>query len=380
VTTPRLRALGLLLLAAAVAAAAGTAFARMHRPDVIVRGPGVTDVRRLSAYLPNLAGGPGDTDVYELRGAAPGGTFLLLGGTHPQETSGVLAAVLLIENARVTRGRLLVVPQANASGFTHTDPMEGFPATFTVETPGGPRRFRHGMRRANPVHHWPDPEVYVHRPSGEHLSGDEIRNLNRAFPGDPRGSLLERVAWALAEIVRREGVDLVFDLHEAYPEYPVVNVLVAHERAMEVTTLAVLDLQLRGLKMNLMPSPKNLRGLSHRELGDHTPTLAVLAETPNPMMGRLRGRTDERLLIEGRDPFYVRAAGLRRLFVPFDAGGWPLALRVGRQLVALEALAAAYGEKAPARPLVLEDVPAYEALRDRGLGAFLRPPPTGEGR
>lgn len=34
------------------------------------------------------------------------------------------------------------------------------------------------------------------------------------------------------------------------------------------------------------PSPANLRGLSTRELGDHTPALAVLMETPNPVQGR----------------------------------------------------------------------------------------------
>lgn len=371
-STVRLRASGLLILAVLVAGWTGASFRLMHRPDGIRRGPGVTEVRLLSAYLPNLKGSPADTDVYDLRGDMPGATFLLLGGTHPQETAGELAAVLLVENTRVAEGRLIVIPQANRSGFTHTEPMEGFPDFFEIQTDHGPRRFRHGMRRVNPVHHWPDPEIYLHWSSGERLSGNEIRNLNRAFPGHPSGSLMERVAFAIAEIIRTEKVDLVFDLHEAYPEYPVVNVLVAHERAMEIATMASLELQMRGIKVNLMVSPKNLHGLTHREIGDHTTALAVLAETANPMMGRLRGRTDGRLLLEGQDPFYVRAARLKRLFVPFDEKGWPLALRIGRHLAALEGLVAGYNEKNPSRKIVIKDVPAYEALRDRGLSAFLR--------
>src|SRR4051812_9465165 len=98
----------------------------MRDAEPIVAGPGVTSHRMLSAIEPSLAGGPSDTPVFELAGEKPGGTFLILGGTHPQEIGGMLAAVLMIENARVRQGRLIVVPQANRSGFTHTDPMEAY--------------------------------------------------------------------------------------------------------------------------------------------------------------------------------------------------------------------------------------------------------------
>jgi hypothetical protein len=61
--------------------------------------------------------------------------------------------------------------------------------------------------------------------------------------------------------------------------------------------------------------------MSHRELGDHTNTLALLLEAANPIMDRLHGRTSERLILDGKDEFFLRAArnGLR--YIPRgDAG------------------------------------------------------------
>src|ERR1019366_592146 len=107
------------IAALAVAAAAGWIFWSMREAEPIIAGPGVTGQRMLSAMEPSLAGGAGDTPVFELAGAKPGGTMMILGGTHPQEIGGMLAAVLVIENVRVKQGRLIVVPQANRSGFTH---------------------------------------------------------------------------------------------------------------------------------------------------------------------------------------------------------------------------------------------------------------------
>src|SRR5260370_23658567 len=107
----------------------------------VVPGLGVAARRWLGATGPTVGGGPGDTPVFELAGPKPGGTMMILGGTHPQEIGGVLAAVLMIENARVKQGRPIIVPQANRSGFTHTDPMEAYLHSFTIDTPAGPRSF-----------------------------------------------------------------------------------------------------------------------------------------------------------------------------------------------------------------------------------------------
>ena len=40
----------------------------------------------------------------KLEGANPGGSMLIIGGTHPNEPSSFLSAVLLIENAGVDAG------------------------------------------------------------------------------------------------------------------------------------------------------------------------------------------------------------------------------------------------------------------------------------
>ena len=120
--------------------------------------------------------------------------------------------------------------------------------------------------------------------------GSETRNLNRAYPGRPDGTLTERIAFAITTLIERERVDLAIDLHEASPEYPVVNTIVAHQRAVDLAALASVNLQAIGMTIGLETSPENLHGLSHREWGDATPALAVLMETTNPAQGRLRGR------------------------------------------------------------------------------------------
>lgn len=361
---------GWLVLAAAAAIAwvAGAIFRDMHTPEPLVAGPGVTRQTMLSEYAPALKDTPADTPVFILGGAAPGPTLLVFGGTHPQEIAGMIAAVVTVENVAVARGRLIVVPQLNRSGFTYTEPLEAFPHAYRIAH----RWFRVGMRLTNPIHQWPDPDAYSHHPSGEPLLGLEARNLNRAFPGRADGRYTERLAHAVLALARAEQAEIVLDLHEAYPEYPIINMLVAHERAAELGALAQLALQSRGIPMSLMPSPKALHGLSHREFGDHTSALALLAETANPAMGRFRGKTDVALVVEGRDPNYVEAARLKRLFVPFDDAGHPLVHRVARHLATIEEIVNAYNEDRKDRPLEVSGLPPYAELRKRGLAAYLR--------
>ena len=374
-TDPRLRSYILLAAALVIAVASGQVFHGMHDPEPILAGPGVTDQRMLSDFAPDLAGTAADTPVFILEGAEPGGTMLLLGGVHPQEISGLMAAVLVIENAQVEAGRLVVVPQSNRSGFTHTDPLEAFAHVFTIPTAHGERWFRNGMRLTNPIHQWPDPDLYVHRQSGEQLVGWEARNLNRSFPGFGNGNYTERLGAAIMGMALQLNADLVYDMHEAYPEYPVINMLVVHERAFETATIAQWGLQARGIQMDVQASPRNLRGLSHREFGDHTHAEAILSESANPAMGRFRGALSADLVVEGRDPNYERAHDLQRLFVPFGPDGQPLSLRTARNLATVQELLTAFNELNPDRAILVTDVPEYEDVIDRGLGPFLLPPP-----
>jgi len=363
----------IILVAAALAAAmAAPGFIVMRRQDQIMPGPGVSRQGLLSEFFQGLAGTAGDTPVYFLEGAESGGTMLVMGGTHGDETAGVLAAVVLIEQARVQRGRLIVIPRANASGFTHNVPQEGHPQRIAIRTGRGTRFFTYGARVTNPVHQWPDPQVYTLRGSGQVLSGIETRNLNRAYPGRPDGNLTERIAHAVTSLIRSERVDLAIDLHEASPEYPVVNTIVAHERATELAALVNINLQAEGIAIGLESSPVNLHGLSHREWGDATQTLAVLMETTGPAQGRLRGRTSAGLVTGGRDRFYVRASERNKLPVPFPETGWPLESRVGRHLSGIAAFAATLADLWPEKAVQLVGVPDYATVIHQGLGTFLR--------
>lgn len=358
--------------AAVLAAVAAPGFLVMRTPDVLRPGEGVTQQTNLSAWFPALAGTAGDTPVFILQGKSPGGCLLVLGGTHGDETAGYLAAVALIENAKVEAGRLIVIPRANASGFTHNVAQEGHPQRIQIPTSSGARTFTVGARFTNPIHQWPDPQVYTHVGSGQTLSGTETRNLNRAYPGRLDGTFTERIAYAITELIRREQVDLAIDLHEAAPEYPVVNTIVAHERAMDLAALVNMNLQGAGIAIGMEASPKNLHGLSHREWGDATPTLAVLMESTSPGQGRLRGRTDAALLKDGKDRFYVLASDRHRLSVPYPESGWPIELRVGRHLAGVSEFAKNLGELSPEKKIVLTGVPEFPAIVEKGLGAYLK--------
>jgi hypothetical protein len=377
---PNVTAIACSVVALAVAAGAGWLFMDMHRGEPIIAGSGVTTRTMLSDTETVLKGTPGDTPVYDLTGATPGGTFMLLGGTHPQEIAGLLAAIIVIENATVTQGRVLVVPQANQSGFTHTDPMEGFPHTFHIDTAGGPRWFRNGMRLANPVDMWPDPDVYVHKISGEEMVGLESRNLNRNHPGHTPGTLLAEVSHGLITMAQTQNVNVILDMHEAQPEYPVINKMIAHENAFETAATAQFLMSAEGVEISLDSSPKNLHGLSHREFGDHTQAQAILTESANPGMGRFRGRTDENLIVNGRDVNYAAAAPMGRLFVPFTEEGWPLVVRVARQLSGVRNILEAYNELNPDTPIVVTGIPTYQEVIDNGIGAYLKAPPAGDTR
>ncbi len=361
----------LLALSMLVVVAVTPDFRRMHVEEPIRKGPGVTTVKQLSDYFAKLKGTNGDTPVYVLDSGKPGGTALVLGGTHPNEPSSFLSALLLIENAKPAKGRLIVIPRANNSGFSHTDYTEGAPQHFMLKAASGERWFRFGSRATNPTDQWPDPDIYVHAASGQKLSGSETRNLNRAYPGRPDGTLTEQVAYGIVQLIRQEKVAMTIDLHEASPEYPVINAIVAHERAMDYAAEVTIGLQMDGIKIGLEPSPKSLRGLSHRELGDATDTLAILMETANPAQGRLRGATNAALVVTGKDVMYERAAKLNRLFVPYDEKGQPIDLRVARHVTAINEFLNVLSVKNPAQAVVLNRVPSYNDMVKKGIGSYL---------
>jgi hypothetical protein len=346
----------------------------MKTPDVLVPAAGFKR-HLLSEWFPPLAATPMDTPVYIQKGNEPGGSVLVLGGTHPNEPAGYMTAVLMLERAWVRKGRLYVIPFANIAGFGHTQPQEASPEAILFTLPdGSSRKFRYGSRDMTHTLMWPIPDIYIHKASAQRLSGGESRNLNRAYPGDPNGSPTERLAWAIMEFLRGEKIDLAFDLHEASPEYPVVDAIVAHERSMELAAATSMELKGQGIEVRLEPSPKNLRGLSHREWGDGSGVMPILMETANPSQGRLRGRTDEALALTGRDKSYLKAAGLGRLFVPYEEGGKPLEARVARHLTAIMTFLSMMEFFVDENKAIeIDGLPTYQRLVESGIGKWLNP-------
>ncbi len=371
----RLTATLLLVASVAVAAVSASSYLEMRYPDPdvdrVVPHEGFVH-KRLSDYFDGIRDTPADTDVYIQEGAEPGGTVLILGGTHANEPAGMVAAVVLLERADVKRGRLIIAPYANMMARTHTFPQDAHPQTFHFETAAGTTRtFRYGARTTNPVNEWPNPDIYIHPLSGQTMAGVERSNLNRTHPGVADGSITERLAYGFMELIKQEKVDLAVDLHEASPEYPVVEAMVADERGMELAAMVTMELEFEGIPMRLEPSPKNLRGLNHREWGENADVLAMLLETTNPSAGRFRGKTDEALILTGADKAYVKAAGLGRLYVPYESGAKPIADRVARHVTTVKLLADNLEYVREGKGVTLEGLPAYPELSGQGVGAFL---------
>ena len=353
----------------------GVSFYRgRHLREPVVAGTGVTGVKTLGDYFAPIRGTANDAHIYILEGTRPGGTFLILGGTHPEEPSGRLTTWLIAENGLVVQGRVFVINSANRSGTTVTRPSGAYPPDYTIPTAWGGQKFRTGDRWANPLDQWPDPEVYIHYPSRQQLAYMDIRNLNRAWPGRPNGTLTEKTTYALTRLIETEKVDVVIDLHEAELQYPVISTIVAHERGLDLAAMASMTLSDEEFKIGMEKSPKELRGLSHREIGDSTSAIPLLFESPEPFLDATRGRTDAKLLLEGKDEFVMRAGKHGLLFEKIDEKGWPIAVRVGRHcstiLQVLDVWSADHAENA----VILKNVPKYAEVIAKGVGAFLRDP------
>lgn len=364
-------ALGALLLVSS-----GVSFHQSRRlPEPVVLGPGVTAVKRLGDYFDGIRGTVNDCNLYVLEGREPGGTIVVMGGSHPEEPAARLAAWLLVENAVMDKGRLIVALSANRSATTVTRPSGAYPPDFTIDTPWGGRTFRMGDRWSNPLDQWPDPEVYIHYPSRQYLAYVDIRNLNRAWPGRPNGTLTERTTYAFMEMIRREKADLAVDLHEAELQYPVISTIVTHQRGQELATLVSMMLtDMEGFKIGTEFSPKTLHGLSHREIGDFSDAVSLLFEAPEPFLDATRGITSREQLLTGRDEFVVEAGKHGLLFEKIDEKGWPIEVRVGRHTSSVRQLMESWTEMTPDRPLAVRDVPRYAELIEAGVGRFLRNP------
>jgi hypothetical protein len=236
-------------------------------------------------------------------------------------------------------------------------------------------KIRMGNRDASPLEQWPDPDVYIHYPDKQLLSFLDVRNTNRTWPGRPDGALMERVTYAAMELIRKNGIDVVFDLHGAETMFPVTNCIVVPEKAAKIATIASMTVKaMEGFDNHVEPSPKNFRGLSHREIGDYSDAWPFLLEAPIPFLDQPTGPKTEKLMMDGKDPFLLSLAREKKLFVPYDESGWPMDKRVGQHASVTLEILRQYSKKFPEKAIKFGGVPRYAEIIKNGIGSYFHDP------
>ena len=350
---------------------------RNYKEPVVV-SEGCTEVKKLSDYCDIIKGTVNDCNVYIFDSGVEGGTFLIWGSTHPEEPAGPMAAELMVENLKVTQGKVIIIDRMNTSASTNTRVGEAYPRFFTYETDWGTKVWRFGDRHANQLDSWPDPKVYIHYPSGQNLANVDIRNANRNWPGKEDGLLTERTAYAVMQMIRAEGVDMTLDMHEAELEYTVENTIVVHEKAQAVGAMVsmMLTSQTFDVPVGMEFSPKALHGLSHREVGDYSDAASYLVEVAEPMLDRIRGITDEELLMSGKDRFVMKAGEHGLLYAPIDESGWPIEKRVARHVAVATKIMEVNNTVNADQTILIEGIPTYEEIMANGLAGYYHNPDT----
>lgn len=369
------------IVALLFAVPASVDFLKMHKNEEIAENPNLTEVKMLSAYAPRLKGTDLDTEVYFFDSGVEGGTFLILGGTHPNESAGMLSAVALIENIEVTEGRVIIIPRTNNSGFTHTSPLDGMQDFFTLTlSDGSERSFRVGNRLTNPVDQWPDVNYYEGT-SGRTIYGTEnpeVRNVNRLYYGTEDGVLTEQVCYGIYNLINEEGVDLTMDTHEGSPEFlyldcTMVNMKRDNTKAMSIASDMALSMNFDDLDMRVEYSGVTSYGLSHRSLGDNTDSMMTLMETYNPSMGPLHGKMDDDLIINGNEPNYYEAHKDGYIYFQVPEDGYPLIERVARHIACIEYLSEAYSWEYPEKAISFTGLGDYYSIVEGGFEELLKP-------
>jgi hypothetical protein len=346
-----------------------------HYNIPIVSGPGVTKVVKLSDYNKSLKDTIADTHVFFLEGKEEGGKVLILANTHSNEPAAILTALIFIENAVVSKGTLIIIPQFNNSGGRNTKPGDGYPLYFEIPTKWGAKKFRMGNRNASPLDQWPDPDVYVHYPDRQLLSYLDVRNTNRTWPGRANGPLMERVTYAAMELMKQEKVDIAVDIHGAETMFPVTNCIVVPEKSMRIATMTSLTVKaMEGFENHVEPSPIGFRGLSHREIGDFSDTMPFLLEAPLPFLDQPTGPKTVDLLLNGKDPFLLSLSKQKKLFVPYDESGWPMEKRVGQHCSVVLEILRQFSRKSSDRAIEIENVPRYAEVVENGVGFYYHDP------
>lgn len=373
-----IKSIALCVIAFCMAVAGYLFWEHRNYKEPVVVSEYITEVKKLSDYSDVVKGTVNDCNVYIFDSGVEGGTFLIWGGTHAEEPAGPMTAALLVENLKVTQGKVIIIDRENNSGSTNTRVGEAYPRFFTYETDWGTKVWRFGDRHANQLDSWPDPEVYIHYPSGQTLANVDIRNTNRNWPGKANGLLTERTNYAVMQLIEQEGVDMTLDLHEAELEYTVENTIVVHEKGQAVAAMVSMDLTANtfDVPVGMEFSPTALHGLSHREVGDYSDAASYLVEVAEPMLDRIRGITDEELLMSGKDRFVMMAGDRKLLYAPIDENGWPIEKRVARHIAVATKIIEVNNTVNPDQVITIEGIPTYEEIMANGLAPYYHNPAT----
>ena len=330
----------ILVAASALGMVAGVQFKQFSDYETYFYVRDNVQIEKFSDYSPNLKNTVGDANIYKIEGERPGPSVLILGGTHPNEPSGQLTATLFLENVEVEAGTVYVITETNKSAYTHSHPLEATAFYYNLKTQNSTRKFKFGSRATNTNQQWPNPDVYTTQ-SGQKLSSTDTRNLNRSYPGKKDGTYTEQIAYAVTELIRQNDIAVTIDLHEASPEYITINAIVYHQNAASIAASAKMNVEFSDVEISAEESPTNLHGLTHRELGDYTDTLALLCETSNAAQGKIRGAFTEDLIVTGNDKFYDKAEELGITY----AATASLTERVARHTLTIMEIINAYNEE-----------------------------------
>jgi len=329
--------------------------------DYIKSGPGVSEVRMLSDYFEGLRDTPMDTRVYILRGREKGGNSLILGGTHGNEISGIVSAMYMVENIEVEKGTLFIIPRINESAASAVQVFSGDADYLFL---GNDRKVRMGARRSNLTEHWPQKNSYNLR-ENIYLREDEARNLNRVYPGKRSGNLTEKLAFGVAELVRREYIDMTFDLHEGRPRFEGLNAAIVSRNSMDIALETALELEFEEINLRVEESGPGLYGLIHNELPKVSNTKAVLLETVNTAQGSMTGKVNNNLYLTGEDPIYAKLKDMgitSKVYKPYT-----LNERIARHVTSVEFFLRVLGSFNDRDEVVLRGVPSFEYIRDTDI-------------
>jgi hypothetical protein len=118
------------------------------------------------------AGTDYETPAYIIKTDFKEPLIMIVAGTHGNEKAGIKAAEYSKDNLHIERGTLIIIPKANILACEEN--VRSFP-----------------------------PEI----------------NLNRAYPGNPQGNSIEKLAYEIFSLMKRYDIALLVDLHESIEFY-----------------------------------------------------------------------------------------------------------------------------------------------------------------